>query len=98
MVSRTTDSLRTRAQDIVNAARYGHVVPVTSLIGAGSAPGTSVDSFGIQVIGDVRQQLRSLSVPVIARTNDGNTFLDLRSVHPNDDSLIISALEHISQQ
>lgn len=98
MVSRTTDSLRTRAQDIVNAARYGHVVPVTSLIGAGSAPGTSVDSFGIQVIGDVRQQLRSLSVPVIARTNDGNTFLDLRSVHPNDDSLVISALEHISQQ
>ena len=98
MVSRTTDSLRTRTQDIVNAAGYGHVVPVTSLIGAGSAPGTSVDSFGIQVIGDVRQQLRSLSVPVIARTNDGNTFLDLRSVHPNDDSLIISALEHISQQ
>lgn len=98
MVTQSTESLHTRAQQIVNAAQYGHVVSLTSLIGAGSAPGTSIDSFGIQVSGDVRQQLRSLTVPIIARTGDENTYIDLRSVHPDDDLLITNALQHICNQ
>jgi L-seryl-tRNA(Ser) seleniumtransferase len=98
MVSQSTDSLCTRAQNIVSTSKYGHVVPLTSLVGAGSAPGTSLESYGVEVDGDCREQLRSLAVPVIARTRDGNTFLDLRSVHPDDDSVIINALQHISPQ
>jgi len=98
MVSQSTDSLCARAQNIVSTSKYGHVVPLTSLVGAGSAPGTSLESYGVEVDGDCREQLRSLAVPVIARTRDGNTFLDLRSVHPDDDSVIINALQHISPQ
>jgi len=98
MVSQSTDSLCTRAQNIVSASKYGHVVPLTSLVGAGSAPGTSLESYGVEIDGDCREQLRSLDVPVIARTRDGNTFLDLRSVHPDDDSIVIDALQHISPQ
>ena len=98
MVSQSTESLHSRAQQIVAATNHGQVVPLTSLVGAGSAPGTSLDSFGIELHGDVRQQLRSLPTPVIARTKDGNTFIDLRSVHPSEDALIVTALQLLTQQ
>lgn len=98
MVSQSTDSLNVRAQRIVDDARHGRVVPLNSLVGAGSAPGASLASFGIHLDGDCRRQLRDQSVPVIARVQDGNTFLDMRSVHPNDDALIVSALRNVSSQ
>ena len=98
MVSQSIESLQYRAQQIVASSNHGHVVPLTSLVGAGSAPGTSLDSFGIQLHGDVRQHLRSLPTPIIARTKDGNTFIDLRSVHPSEDALIVTALQQLAQQ
>jgi len=98
MVAQPIESLRVRAENIVTTANVGQVIPLTSLVGAGSAPGTSLDSYGIQLKGDVRDQLRSLSTPIIARTKDGNTFIDLRSVHPTDDAVICSALHNISHR
>lgn len=98
MVSQPAESLRLRATHIVESAGVGTVVPLSSLVGAGSAPGTSLDSFGVEVNGDQREHLRGLAVPVIARATSGKTFIDLRSVHPNDDSLIITALHHLARQ
>ena len=61
--------------------------------GAGSAPGTTIESIGIRVPGDRLAALRSSSPPVIARTRDGCTLLDLRTVDPGSDESIVAALQ-----
>lgn len=96
MVSQTVDSLHQRATAIVEKTRCGIVVETEALVGAGSAPGTTLPSCGIALSGDVREQLRLHNTPIIARTVDGTTYLDLRSVHPNDDPLICDALLSVS--
>lgn len=92
MVAQSVDAIRERADAIVNAAHTGAVVALDSLVGAGSAPGTTLPSYGIACKGDIRADLRSYATPVIARTIDDVTYLDLRSVHPDDDVIIRDAL------
>ena len=38
--------------------------------------------------------LRAHDPPVIARVRDGRTVVDLRSVDPDDDAMVASALRH----
>lgn len=95
MLTQTTDSLRTRATFIVNSVHRGEVVALEALVGAGSAPGTTVESFGIALSGDHRSALRNRAIPVIARAGQGTTFIDLRSVHPSDDQIIVEALQQL---
>ncbi|MEY3806886.1 MAG: L-seryl-tRNA(Sec) selenium transferase [Actinomycetota bacterium] len=97
MVSQSADAIRERADAIVRDTHMGRVIALDSLVGAGSAPGTTLPSYGIACPGDVRQRLRSHSIPVIARTIDDTTYLDLRSVHPNDDVVIRDALVSLGQ-
>lgn len=92
MVSQSRESLQQRATAIVEKTQCGHVVETEALVGAGSAPGTTLPSFGIALPGDLRDQLRSLNPPIIARTVDAKTYIDLRSVHPDDDVLLCDAL------
>jgi L-seryl-tRNA(Ser) seleniumtransferase len=95
MLTRSVESLRERARRIVESASIGTVVDTESLAGAGSAPGTSIPSCGIELTGDSRDVLRAHSVPVIARASSGATCLDLRTVHPDDDCIIVDALRSV---
>jgi hypothetical protein len=52
-------------------------------------------SFGVVVAGDHLDRLRSHSMPVIARTRDDLTLLDLRSVDPADDDIVVAALRGV---
>jgi len=63
-----------------------------ALPGAGSAPGISMDSFGVVLVGDHLAALRAHSTPVVGRVREGRTFIDLRSVDPEDDRIVIDAL------
>jgi L-seryl-tRNA(Ser) seleniumtransferase len=92
MVDQSTESLRSRATRIVEAAGTGRVVDSEALPGAGSAPGVTMPSVAVAVDGDVLEQLRRHEPPIIGRTRDGQTSLDLRSVDPADDDIIIDAL------
>jgi L-seryl-tRNA(Ser) seleniumtransferase len=92
MVAQSTDSLRHRAERIVAAGGTGEVVDTEALPGAGSAPGITMPSVGIAVDGDHLAALRAHETPVIGRTRDGRTFLDLRSVDPTDDDIVTAAL------
>ena len=92
MVSMSSADLEARATAIVAASEIGTVVQVDSLVGAGSAPGSTIASFGIALEGDYRDALRHHSIPVIARTFDKVTYLDMRSVSPADDHIVIAAL------
>jgi L-seryl-tRNA(Ser) seleniumtransferase len=96
MVDRSVESLRGRAERIAAAAGRGTVVDTEALPGAGSAPGVTMPSVGIVLDGDHLAALRSHEPPVVGRTRDGRTYLDLRSVDPADDEVLIAALERVA--
>lgn len=95
MVDRSVESLRDRARRVVDTAGLGTVVDTEALPGAGSAPGITMPSAGIALDGDHLTDLRDHDPPVIARARDGRTYLDLRSVDPVDDEVVIAALRHL---
>jgi len=100
MVATPIDDLEARAAAIVGQLPAELVVQVVSteaLPGAGSAPGVTMPSIGLVVDGDHLDQLRSGDVPVIARSRDGQTLIDLRSVDPSDDSIVVDAIASLAQ-
>ena len=64
----------------------------TALVGAGSAPGTSLPSVAVALDGDVTARLRALPMPVVARVDRNVTLLDLRTVDPADDHAVTEAV------
>jgi L-seryl-tRNA(Ser) seleniumtransferase len=96
MVAAPMATLRERADAIVIAVLSTHPSAVStamdSVPGAGSAPGVTMASYGITIDGDLLADLRRHDPPVIARSRDNCTMLDLRSVDPSNDAAIIAAL------
>lgn len=95
----TTDlaELSARADKILSATGRGTVVDTSALVGAGSAPDTSLPSRGIRLDGDRVAALRAHDTPVIARAVDGATVLDLRSVDESDDGIVIAAIGRLGR-
>ena len=60
--------------------------------GGGTLPGVEIESVGVAATGDHVSRLRSRSRPIIARVVDDATVVDLRTVHPDDDAEVASAL------
>jgi L-seryl-tRNA(Ser) seleniumtransferase len=92
MASVPVDALRTRAASIVEQCGEGEVVETIALPGAGSAPGVGIPSAGVAVRGNRLTALRAHDPPVIARTRDDVTVIDLRAVDPLDDQLVAAAI------
>ncbi len=96
MVAVPTASLRARAEAVVASVSEAHpsavAAPMEALPGAGSAPGVTMPSYGVELDGDLLAALRRHDPPVVARSRDDRTMLDLRSVAPADDSTIVAAL------
>jgi L-seryl-tRNA(Ser) seleniumtransferase len=96
MVAAPLADLRRRAETIVSAVgdvrRSASAVETEAVPGAGSAPGVTMPSFGVEVDGDLTAALRTAEPAVIARARDGRTVLDLRSVFAADDRHVIDAL------
>ncbi|MEY2995539.1 MAG: L-seryl-tRNA(Sec) selenium transferase, partial [Actinomycetota bacterium] len=95
MATASADSLRRRADDVVEEAGLGRVVACDSLPGAGSTPGAHIPSFGVEIEGDVTVALRREPVPIVARVRDDRTILDLRTVTPEDDPHLVAALRRL---
>ena len=85
------DVLRGRAR----ALNRGTIVDTVALPGAGSAPGTEIASIGVSLPGDHTAALRAHEPPVMARVHDDTTVLDLRTVDPDDDSIVAEALRSL---
>ena len=85
MASATLHDLRARAERLVETAGLGDVVDSEALPGAGSAPGVTMPSVAVRVHGDHLDALRRVDPPIVARTRDGSTLLDLRTIDPADD-------------
>ena len=63
--------------------------------GGGTLPGVEIESVGVAVPGDHACRLRSRPRPIIARVIDGATVVDLRTVHPDDDTEVAAALRQV---
>jgi L-seryl-tRNA(Ser) seleniumtransferase len=91
MAATPVAALRERAEKIAAATA---VTPVATeaVPGAGSAPGSTIPSAGVRLDGNHLAALREHDPPVIARTRDGVTVLDLRAVDPADDATVIDSV------
>src|SRR5690606_5862166 len=65
---------------------------LASVPGGGTLPGVELPSAGVALRGDHLAALRAWRRPVIARVEQGTTLIDLRTVDPDDDSEVASAL------
>jgi L-seryl-tRNA(Ser) seleniumtransferase len=89
MATLPVDALRHRAEEL----GVGTVVDTVAIAGGGSLPGLDIPSAGVAVDGDVTGALRAHDPPVIARTRDDRTLLDLRTVDPADDPVVAKAIQ-----
>lgn len=96
MAATPVADLVARAEVIHSRTGRGRLEPMRSLPGAGSAPGSTIDSYGLVLDGDHVCTMRAHGTPVVARARAGCTYLDLRSVDPEDDHVVVNALSSLS--
>jgi L-seryl-tRNA(Ser) seleniumtransferase len=69
---------------------------VMSVAGGGSVPGSQIPSWGIAVAGldanALQSKLREGTPPLIARVSDDRVILDMRTIDPAHDDLVVECL------
>ena len=100
------DSIHGRAQDLLTKLPRGRLrIEITegfSLTGGGSAPQERIPTALLAVTStsqspnEIERAFRRFRVPIVARIEDDRVLLDLRTVFPEQDALILEALEILS--
>jgi L-seryl-tRNA(Ser) seleniumtransferase len=108
MMRVSEDELQHRAEHIARQLRISspelevEVVEARSMLGGGSAPGATLPSRAMAVRCATRSpdelmtRLRAWETPIIARVEDNRVLLDLRTVAPAQDEIILAALAKIA--
>lgn len=84
--------LRTRAAAIADAVD-GAVVETEAVVGGGGAPGLTLPSFAVAIDAAFAQTLRTGNPAVLGRIRDKQLLLDLRTMAPSHDSLVVGAIQ-----
>ena len=107
MMRVTEEDLQHRAEHIARHLRISspqlkiEVVESRSVLGGGSAPGSTLPSRALAVRSgdlspeDLLRRLRQRELPIVARIEEDRVLLDLRTVEPGHDAAIMEALESI---
>ncbi len=98
MVATPVAELASRADAIVvavGADRGLLSAPCESVPGGGTLPTVGFPSHGLRLDGDFVAPLRDLERPVIARIENDETILDLRTVDPADDDYLAGGLARV---
>ena len=102
MLSASLEALRERAEmmaaSISGAGVAAEVIETTSVVGGGTYPGVELESCGVRV--DSKEEgadrlaarLRGASVPLVGRVEDGALWIDLRTVLPWQDTVVVDLL------
>ena len=101
MLSASAEEIKTRAErlaDLLDSQGLQvEIRPGFSLIGGGSAPEVQIPTFLLAVTSErhsvnrLEQHLREFSMPIVARIEDDQLLLDLRTVFPEQEEAIVSA-------
>jgi L-seryl-tRNA(Ser) seleniumtransferase len=99
MISASQEAVHTRARTWVEALGQGEVVQGESTIGGGSLPGetlpTSLLALTVRSPNRVAKQLRLAQPPIIARLENDRVMLDPRTVLPEQDTILLEAINQI---
>ncbi|MGF1618219.1 MAG: L-seryl-tRNA(Sec) selenium transferase [Acidimicrobiia bacterium] len=93
MATTTVGELQSRMES-VQWSVGGEIEPGESLVGAGSAPGARIESPVLRIEGcqDRFLALVQHETPVLVRRDRGDLVLDLRTVDPGADQVLVAAL------
>ena len=61
-------------------------------VGGGGAPGVALPSAAVSLPTDLADPLRRGTPPVVGHVRSGRLLLDLLTVHPDDDAVLVSAV------
>ena len=103
MLTLTADEIRTRAEALTTAVAgltgwRTDLVAGISAIGGGSAPGINLPTWLVAIAKDplsagaLAARLRTRRTPIIARIESDRVLLDLRTVLPEQDAVLITLL------
>ena len=95
MASLTVDQLRSRAE----ALGVGKPSEMDAMPGGGTLPTVTIPSAGLWLKGDHTEALRATDgsrPPIVARVHEGNTYLDLRTVEPDNDAVVGAAVGELN--
>ena len=101
MLSTSPEEIQGRAQrlaDLLEPHEFQvEIKPGISLIGGGSAPEVAIPTFLLAVtskehsVNQIERHLRESETPILARIEDDQLMLDLRTVFPEQEEIIVSA-------
>ena len=93
----SSDLIRFRAETI--AQQVGGVVEKSeATVGGGAFPTSKIPSWSVVLNGnamELEQRLRGGRIPVITRIIENKIWLDVRSVLPTDDELLITLIREM---
>lgn len=96
MISAPTEGIRLRAQAWVTTLDQGQVISGESTIGGGSLPGETLPTYLLSLSpaspNRLLARLRQLRPPIIARLEDDRLVFDPRTVLPEQEPALLSAL------
>ena len=102
MLSASLEVLRERAEmmaaSISGAGVAAEVIETTSVVGGGTYPGVELESCGVRVdskeegADPLAARLRGACVPLVGRVEDGAFWVDLRTVLPWQDTVVVDLL------
>jgi len=96
----TTDvaALRARAQRLAAGLPDAEMVDCVAAVGGGGAPDVALPSAGLSLPERYAAALRAGDPPVVGRVEAGRCLLDLRTVAPDDDELLATAVRACSSR
>ncbi|MDT5280091.1 MAG: L-seryl-tRNA(Ser) seleniumtransferase [Mycobacterium sp.] len=84
--------LRARAERLAAQLPDAHAVDCIGAVGGGGAPGVELPSAGVSLPESYAAPLRTGTPAVVGRLEAGRCVLDLRTVAPEEDELVLSAV------
>jgi L-seryl-tRNA(Ser) seleniumtransferase len=88
--------LRARAESLAAALPGAEAVDCVAAVGGGGAPGVQLQSAAVSLPESYAAALRAGSPPVVGRLEGGRCLLDLRTVAPEEDELLLAAVQACS--
>jgi L-seryl-tRNA(Ser) seleniumtransferase len=107
MMRLTEEQISERAEHMMRTLHIStprlnvEVVKTQSVIGGGSAPGATLPSRALATwspdvsADEIARRLRGWETPIIARVEEGRVLLDLRTVEPTHDAVVLKAVESL---
>ena len=84
--------LRARAERLAAQLPEAHAVDCIAAVGGGGAPGVELPSAGVSLPESYVAPLRTGTPAVVGRLEGGRCVLDLRTVAPDEDELLVKAV------